>query len=490
MVLVIMGSQLDKTYLAWKQVWNKPEAFRTLVEKSVSGILLVNDKYAIEYVNERVCTILGCTREELLSHDFRNFLHPDTIDLVVESYSRMLDGSSISACYEMKIIRSDAEVRDLEIRSGVVTNNDEGIKIAVQILDVTEEKKTKQALLESEQKFRKTFEAITDPAFIWRRNPDGCIVLHAVNQSMMTFSKGAMMKFIDNDLDVAFSRNPEICTAIRHTMETGKAQRMELPYVTHHGSRRWLIWDLTKPDDDLVLLITTDITERMIMERQLRNAKEKAILYLDLLGHDMGNQLQVMKGFTERHLERTQDPSAAKLAEYTLASIARCEKIMSKTKTIEHIMIQPLKERILDDALQHSVEAIKRSCADVTVGLSIRESNAQVIADDFLELLFMTILENACEHHSGKDRHIWVSLETKNDSYEVSISDNGSGMPDEAKEILFDPTRRFGGVGLHLAHHLVEKYGGTIMVLDRVVGKPDRGVKFRIMLPNAKQHSD
>lgn len=487
MVFVIMGSQLDKTYQAWKQVWNKPEAFRTLVEKSVSGIVLVNDKYAIEYVNESICTILGCTREELLTHDFRDFLHPDTMDLVVESYSRMLDGNSTSACYEMKIVRGDAEVRDIEIRSGVVTNSGEGIKIAVQILDVTEEKRTKHALLESEQRFKKTFEAITDPAFIWRRNSEGRIVLHAVNQSLLTFSKGAMTNFIDNDLDIAFSRNPEICTAIRHTMETGEAQRMELPYVTHGGSRRWLIWDLTKPDDDLVLLITTDITERMIMERQLRNAKEKAILYLDLLGHDMGNQLQVMKGFMEIQLQKAQDPHSAQRIEYALASIAKCEKIISKTKTIEHIMIQPLKERTLDDAFRHSVEAIKRSCVDVAVDHSIHESNAQVIADDFLELLFMTILENACEHHGGsKDRHIWASLRMKNGGYEVSISDNGPGIPDEAKEILFDPTRRFGGVGLHLAHHLVEKYGGTIMVLDRVVGEPDRGVEFRIWLPNAR----
>jgi len=353
-------------------------------------------------------------------------------------------------------------------------------------LDVTEEKKTRRALLESEQRFRKTFEAITDPAFIWRRYPDGRIVLHAVNQRMLTFSKGEVTKFIDKDLDVVFSRNSEICKAVKHTMETGKAQRMELPYMTHGGSRRWLIWDLTKPDDDLVLLITTDITERMIMERQLRNAKEKAILYLDLLGHDMGNQLQVMKGFMEIQLQKAQDPHSAKRIENVLASIARCEKIISKTKTIEHIMIQPLKERILDDALRHSVEAIKRSCADVAVNLSIHESNVQVIADDFLELLFMTILENACEHNISKDRRIWASLGTKNGGYEVSISDNGPGISDETKGILFDSTRRFGGVGLHLAHHLVEKYGGTIMVLDRVVGEPDRGVEFRIWLPNAR----
>jgi len=351
------------------------------------------------------------------------------------------------------------------------------------------QKKSRDALRESEQRFKKTFEAITDPAFIWRRHPDGRIVLHAVNQRMLTFSKGAMTEFIDKDLDVVFSRNPEICAAVRKTMETGKAQRMELPYKTPPGPRRWLIWDLTKPADDLVLLITTDITERMIMERQLRTAKDKAVLYLDLLGHDIGNQLQVMKGFTELQLQKAQDPHSTSLIEYTLASITKCENIISKTKTIEHIMVQPLKERTLDDAFRHSVESIIKSITDVTVDLSIRESNAQVIADDFLELLFMTILENACEHNPSKDRRIWANLGTKNNGYEVSISDNGPGISDETKGILFDSTRRFGGVGLHLAHHLVEKYGGTIMVLDRVVDEPDRGVEFRIWLPNARQHS-
>jgi len=351
------------------------------------------------------------------------------------------------------------------------------------------QKKSRDALRESEQRFKKTFEAITDPAFIWRRHPDGRIVLHAVNQRMLTFSKGAMTEFIDKDLDVVFSRNPEICAAVRKTMETGKAQRMELPYKTPPGPRRWLIWDLTKPADDLVLLITTDITERMIMERQLRTAKDKAVLYLDLLGHDIGNQLQVMKGFTELQLQKAQDPHSTSLIEYTLASITKCENIISKTKTIEHIMVQPLKERTLDDAFRHSVESITKSITDVTVDLSIRESNAQVIADDFLELLFMTILENACEHNPSKDRRIWANLGTKNNGYEVSISDNGPGISDETKGILFDSTRRFGGVGLHLAHHLVEKYGGTIMVLDRVVDEPDRGVEFRIWLPNARQHS-
>ncbi|MHA1966028.1 MAG: sensor histidine kinase, partial [Candidatus Thorarchaeota archaeon] len=58
------------------------------------------------------------------------------------------------------------------------------------------------------------------------------------------------------------------------------------------------------------------------------------------------------------------------------------------------------------------------------------------------------------------------------------------GLSDDKKPDLFEPTRRYGGVGLHLVRRLAEKYGGVPEVKDRVKGKPDQGleivVKFQI----------
>jgi signal transduction histidine kinase len=67
--------------------------------------------------------------------------------------------------------------------------------------------------------------------------------------------------------------------------------------------------------------------------------------------------------------------------------------------------------------------------------------------------------------------------------YEVSIADNGIGIPDAVKASLFDTSRRFGGLGLHTARYIVEKYNGRIEVHDRVNGNPGQGAEFRIWIP-------
>ena len=68
----------------------------------------------------------------------------------------------------------------------------------------------------------------------------------------------------------------------------------------------------------------------------------------------------------------------------------------------------------------------------------------------------------------------------------LSVADNGPGLSDSKKAELFDPSRRYGGVGLHLVRRLVEKYGGTVEVTDRVRGKPEHGLKFVIRLQMAE----
>lgn len=45
---------------------------------------------------------------------------------------------------------------------------------------------------------------------------------------------------------------------------------------------------------------------------------------------------------------------------------------------------------------------------------------------------------------------------------------------------LFDKSSQFGGVGLHLIAQIVEKYGGSVEVFDRVPGDSSEGADFRV----------
>ena len=72
------------------------------------------------------------------------------------------------------------------------------------------------------------------------------------------------------------------------------------------------------------------------------------------------------------------------------------------------------------------------------------------------------------------------------DGYEISVGDNGHGITEALQGAIFDVTRRFGGVGLHQAKQICEKYGGLIKTRDRVSGKPDKGVEFVVWLPKTR----
>ena len=100
----------------------------------------------------------------------------------------------------------------------------------------------------------------------------------------------------------------------------------------------------------------------------------------------------------------------------------------------------------------------------------------------------MNILVNACqaiETTPGK-----IILETKlsesnPNQVEVSISDNGKGMPPNVIKHVFEPfytTKAVGkgtGLGLSLSYEIIQHHGGDILV-ESEVGK---GTKFTVILP-------
>lgn len=75
---------------------------------------------------------------------------------------------------------------------------------------------------------------------------------------------------------------------------------------------------------------------------------------------------------------------------------------------------------------------------------------------------------------------------TRESKVELSISDTGSGIPDEQLASVFEPfytTKPAGtGLGLSIARAIVETYGGKIWAANR----PEGGAVFRIVLPLAR----
>jgi signal transduction histidine kinase len=80
-----------------------------------------------------------------------------------------------------------------------------------------------------------------------------------------------------------------------------------------------------------------------------------------------------------------------------------------------------------------------------------------------------------------------VSVTTKkvNDKIEISISDNGNGIPQKIVDKIFQPffttkpTGQGTGLGLSLSYDIVKAHGGEI----KVESKEKEGTAFKIILP-------
>jgi PAS domain S-box-containing protein len=235
------------------------------------------------------------------------------------------------------------------------------------------------------------------------------------------------------------------------------------------------------------ICIARDISFRKDIERKHQETAHRAMLYLDLLAHDISNQLQIMLSSTELLGAIHEDVKSHQLLTDLQASIQRCEDIIYRTTMIERLVTIPLKPLFICAGVQDIIADFTHHNPDVELHLSLSISDCQVKADEFLHMLVTAILENAIEHNPNPNKSIWI--ESYDDSFgcQISISDNGPGIPDGLKNVIFDQKQRPSGIGLQMCKMIMEKYCGSITILDRVEGKPEMGSKVQLLLPRYRE---
>ncbi len=140
-----------------KALRESEERFRSIVEHSHDGIVIVDDAYRLLYVNDELCRTFRYSREEIIGQNFRKFLDEESKQLLVDRYIRRQRGEMVPPRYESNIMRNDGEKRRVEISSTVTKDSAGKVKTMAQILDITERKRAEDTLRESEEKFKTLF---------------------------------------------------------------------------------------------------------------------------------------------------------------------------------------------------------------------------------------------------------------------------------------------------------------------------------------------
>lgn len=127
------------------------------------------------------------------------------------------------------------------------------------------------------------------------------------------------------------------------------------------------------------------------------------------------------------------------------------------------------------------------------VVLDVPETLPMVAVDPgLLERSVANLVENAVKY-SPRDEAVLVAASAIADRVEVRVVDRGTGVPDEAKERIFEPFQRYGdaprgagvGLGLAVARGFVEAMGGTLDAEDT----PGGGLTMVLTLRAAGPHA-
>lgn len=242
--------------------------------------------------------------------------------------------------------------------------------------------------------------------------------------------------------------------------------------------------------------------ERKAAEKELRDAKAQAELYIDLMCHDINNMNQVSMGYLELAIDKVTTEGnlgteSILLLKKPFESLKNIAKLIENVRKLQMEQVGQLKlkpmdvgEVLTDIKAQYSTVPGR----DVTINYQMKKG-CMVMANELITDLFSNIVGNAIKHSSGPltiDIGLTKSNEDGHQYYKVMVADDGPGIPDNVKKELSDRlclvnVRYTGrGFGLCLIKTLIDDFRGKYRIEDRVLDDYTKGTRFMVMLPAVK----
>ena len=244
------------------------ERYRSIVEHSHDGILIVDESFRFVYVNEELCRILGRSAKEIIGRDFRKFLDDESREVVSNRYILRQKGAETPPRYEFNVVRKNGEKRRIEISSTVIKDSANKLKTVAQLLDITERK-------QAEELFRTLF----------NKSPVGLFIIQdrkfqLVNPRFLELTGYKEDEFLGKD-SLAFIL-PEDRNMVRENIIKMLKEKVSLPFelrvINKSGETRWIEQTITSIQYNgrpAVLGYYMDISKRKSVEQALRKSEER-----------------------------------------------------------------------------------------------------------------------------------------------------------------------------------------------------------------------
>lgn len=475
------------------------------LEAAANGIVITDKNTNLIWANSAYWKITGYSKEEFLEEKisvFKSDLHDITF------FENLWDTIKHGDIWRGEMInkKKDGSTYFQEMTITPIRNSENEIIYFVAIIqDITERKKSEEALRESEFRFRGLYENAT--IGLYRTSLSGKILM--ANPTLLRILGYNSFGEVSN-LEAKDSYADPNTRAI-YTKELnlkGKVFGFESKWKKKDGTIIYVRESarVVKDEDDKPLYYegtVEDITDKKIAEEQLISAKERAEQsdklkseFLAQMSHEIRTPLNVILSFTGMMKDELQDQVDEELKKGFDVIDEEGKRIM---RTIELIINMSelqtgsynfnvkeidLNKDILSKQFQNYQPVAKQK--KIAFNLVGTIDNNIIQADEYsVNQIFYHLIDNAIKFTSTGKVEISLNKDPRNNIY-VDVIDTGIGISEEYMKMLFTPftkeekgyTRNYEGNGLGLA--LVKKYCELNNAELKVTSQKGKGSIFRV----------
>jgi histidine kinase len=391
------------------------------------------------------------------------------------------------------------------VRTSPIKNEKGEIVAAMEMnLDVTHHKELEEELERSEQKYRDIFNNIRNPIFVL--DADTLEIIDCNNSVQSVYGYGrdeiagkSFLALLPENEKSRYAAELKRASVINQVKQIRKDK--EIIFVD--------LWvSLSEyPGKNVLLVTTSDITQRLETEQQLIQASKMATLGEMATGvaHELNQPLAVIKTASSFFMkkvnkgEKINDGILFTMSEEIDSHVDRAARIINHMRQFGRKSDPKLDEIQINDVLEKSFEIFSQQLAvrGIEVAWEIEENLPLILADaGRLEQVFINLLINArdaieetweLKSPQKGDKKITLKSRSEGKRVFVEVLDTGGGVAGSIIDKVFEPfftTKDAGkgtGLGLSISYRIVHDLGGSI----KVVSREGEGARFIIAFPSA-----
>lgn len=506
--VVFTGRDITERQQLEETLQHSAAYFRALIENTADVFMVLGPDGTIRYRSPTATGkgIYGHQLEDLLGTNTRDLIHPEDLPQLHNSLVEILKRPGVANLPDFRARHADGSWRVMEGVLANLLNHPAVAGIMFTGRDITERKRLEEALQNREAYFRALLENILDiivvvgvDGTICYLSPSAATLYHAEAE---VIGSNAFRFVHPEDLSTAMARFADAL------QRPGVSPPLEVRVLRKDGS--WgtveAIANNQLHDPIVTSFVVTvhDITERKRAETELVRAKEAAEAasqaksdFLATMSHELRTPLNIIIGYTDLLCEEDFGPltpeQATTLHKIRANALTQSE-LISTVLDLGAMDTGRMKTTVKEVHLAELFTELESETRDLVehAGLRCEWRSAPDLPPLYtdpgkLKVVVKNLVGNATKF--TPQGSVMVEARNHEGGVEISVTDTGVGIPQEAFALIFEPFRQLDssntrqylgtGLGLHIVKRLLVLLGGTITVESEV----GRGSTFRVWLP-------